>query len=85
MKTKELIFKDLYTLQFKCIDIVDMEYWSNYHKTIKKMQTIFVEQQYICCYHLSFLHYLIDNFYKQHLITTVDLQLYKHLLSDLKT
>lgn len=85
MCTTELIFKDLYTLQFKCIDIIDMEYWSNYHKTLNKTHTIFNEQFYLCSYQISFLHYLIDNFYKQHLITTDDFQLYKRLLSDLKT
>lgn len=84
MRTKECIFKDLYALQYKFIHVIEVEYWSNYHKALKKTQTIFKEQLYICCYHISFLHCLLDNFYKQHLITKDDLQLFKRLLNDLK-
>lgn len=84
MDSKEFIFKDLYALQFNFIHAIEIEYWSNYNKILKKTHTIFKEQHYLCCYNISFLHCLLDNFYKQHLITNEDLQLFKCLLNDLK-
>lgn len=82
MNEKVFIFKELNNLKF--VNSIEIEYWSTYNKTLKKLELIFNEQNNICLYHVCFLDALLDNLYKHQFISIQDLHNFKSLIIDLK-
>lgn len=82
MNKKVFIFKELNNLKF--VNSIEIEYWTTYNKTLKKLELIFNEQNKICSHHLLFLDALVDNLHKHHFIIIEDFHYFKTLIIDLK-
>lgn len=84
MNSKHLIIKELFDLQFKLVNTIEIEYWSVYNKILKNINHILNEQNILCSLHLHSLNLALENFLKHNYILIDDFQYFKSLLKDLE-